>query len=331
MENKRNPKKLRELLLDIGYLFASGILFGVAYNMFFVPGEIFIGGAGAIATALNILFDLPTGLMIFLINVPLVLLFWYFYGFRYCVKAVIGIIVSSVFVDLTDMMGIFQCPFANPEENTILCALFGGIVIGIAVSFMFVRGYTTGGSDLAAFLVKVPFPKISTPRLLLAIDIIVIVFSSFFTTFFADGVPTAADFNKEAVYACYVSILFSFLATFMFSSMLEFMNSGFDKTKMAYIFSDRYEEIADEVMKKIRRGVTVLDGTGWYTKGDKKVILCVVKKNEIFPLKTLVRSIDENAFMILSEAEETIGQGFKAGIADVAIEPKKRRKQNAEK
>ena len=104
------------------------------------------------------------------------------------------------------------------------------------------------------------------------------------------------------------------------------MNSGFDKTKMAYIFSDRYEEIADAVMQKIRRGVTVLDGTGWYTKGDKKIILCVVKKNEIFSLKTLVHSIDENAFMILSEAEETIGQGFKAGIADVAIEPKKRAK-----
>jgi uncharacterized membrane-anchored protein YitT (DUF2179 family) len=327
MEKKKNPKKLRELLLDIGYLFVSGILFGVAYNMFFVPGEIFIGGAGAIATALNIMFDLPTGLMIFLINVPLVLLFWYFYGFRYCVKAIVGIIVSSVFVDLTDAIGIFQCPFANPEENTILCALFGGIVIGIAVSFMFVRGYTTGGSDLAAFLVKVPFPKISTPRLLLAIDIIVIVFSSFFMTFFAEGFPTAETFNEQTVYACYMSILFSFLATFMFSSMLEFMNSGFDKTRVAYIFSDKYEIVANELMSNLERGVTVLDGTGWYTKESKKVIFCVVKKNEIFALKTLVRSIDENAFMILSEATETIGQGFKAGIADVAIEPKKRNKK----
>ena len=315
MEKKRSSAKWKEILTDIGYLFFSGILFGVAYNMFFVPGEIFIGGAGAIATALNIMFDVPTGLMIFLINVPLVLLFWYFYGLRYCIKAIVGIIVSSVFVDVTDALGIFQCPFANPEENTILCALFGGIVIGIAVSFMFVRGYTTGGSDLAAFLVKVPFPKVSTPRLLLAIDIVVIIGSSVSTTLY----------EGNSIYDCYLSILFSFLATFMFSSMLEFMNSGFDKTKVAYIFSDRYEEIADAVMQNIRRGVTVLDGKGWYTKEDKKVVLCVVKKNEIFPLKSLVRSIDENAFMILSEAEETIGQGFKEGIGDVAIEPKKSR------
>lgn len=315
MEKKRNSARWKEILTDIGYLFFSGILFGVAYNMFFVPGEIFIGGAGAIATALNIMFELPTGTMIFLINVPLVLLFWYFYGLRYCVKAIVGIIVSSVFVDVTDALGIFQCPFANPKENTILCALFGGIVIGIAVSFMFVRGYTTGGSDLAAFLVKVPFPRISTPRLLLGIDILVIVGSSVSTTLY----------EGKSIYDCYLSILFSFLATFMFSSMLEFMNSGFDKTKVAYIFSDRYEAIADEVMVKIRRGVTVLNGTGWYTKEDKKVVMCVVKKNEIFPLKTLVRSIDENAFMILSEAEETIGLGFKEGIGDVAIEPKKRK------
>ena len=326
MQKSKNSLKLKDILTDIGYLFASGILFGVAYNMFFVPGQIFIGGAGAIATALNIMFNLPTGLMIFLINVPLVLLFWYFYGLRFCVKAIVGIVVSSVFVDVTDAIGIFQCPFANPADNTLLCALFGGIVIGIAVSFMFVRGYTTGGSDLAAFLVKVPFPKVSTPRLLLAIDVIVIVFSSFFTTFFANGIPTAESFTKEAVYACYLSILFSFLATFMFSSMLEFMNNGFDKTKVAYIFSDHYEKIADEIGQNIRRGVTVLDGYGWYTKADKKVLLCVVKKNEIFPLKSLVRSIDENAFMILSEASETIGLGFKEGIGDVSIEPKKRGK-----
>jgi uncharacterized membrane-anchored protein YitT (DUF2179 family) len=178
---------LREILTDIGFLFVSGILFGVAYNMFLVPGEIFIGGAGGIATALNILFGLPTGAMIFLINVPLVLLFWFFYGFRSCIKAVIGIIVSSVFVDLTgpDGFHIFRCPIENPESNTLLCALFGGIVIGIAVAFMFVRGYTTGGSDLAAFLVKIPFPKVSTPKLLLVIDIIVVVLASFATCFFS--------------------------------------------------------------------------------------------------------------------------------------------------
>ncbi|MBQ3489603.1 MAG: YitT family protein [Clostridia bacterium] len=321
MKNKIKSPKFMDILIDIGYLFVSGILFGVAYNMFFVPGEIFIGGAGAIATALNIMFELPTGLMIFLINVPLVLLFWYFYGLRFCVKAIVGIIVSSVFVDVTDALGIFQCPFANPEENTILCALFGGIVIGIAVSFMFVRGYTTGGSDLAAFLVKVPFPKVSTPRLLLAIDVLVIVLSSVATTVFESG----------SVYDCYLSILFSFLATFMFSSMLEFMNNGFDKTKVAYIFSDRYDVIANEIGTTIRRGVTVLDGTGWYSKNEKKVLLCVVKKNEIFPLKSLVRSIDENAFMILSEATETIGQGFKEGIGDVSIEPKKRNKKSKTK
>lgn len=323
-EKKGTPSKFREILLDIGYLFISGILFGVAYNMFLVPGGIFIGGAGGIATALHILWEqLPTGLMIFLINVPLVLLFWFFYGFRSCIKAIVGIIVSSVFVDTTEALGIFQCPFANPEENTLLCALFGGIVIGIAVSFMFVRGYTTGGSDLAAFLVKIPFPNVSTPKLLLIIDVLVVIIASFATCFFAEG---SFLMNKETIYACYLSILFSFLATFMFSSMLEFMNSGFDKTRVAYIFSDKYETVADELMAKLKRGVTVLDGTGWYTKGSKKVIFCVVKKNEIYELKNLVRSIDENAFMILSEATETIGQGFKAGIADVSIEPKKRGK-----
>ena len=123
-----------------------------------------------------------------------------------------------------------------------------------------------------------------------------------------------------------MSIFFSIICTFMQTNALSTINGGFDKTRVAYIFSDKYEELADAMMKDLKRGVTIIDGQGWYTKEDKKIIFCVVKKNEIFPLKTLVRHMDENAFMILSEATETIGRGFKAGVGDVVIEPKKKKK-----
>lgn len=317
MKQKTLNPKLKEILTDIVYLCISGLLFAIAYNMFFVPGAIFIGGAGGIATALNILFNIPTGTMIILINVPLVALFMLFYGAKSAVKGIVGILVSSLFVDGTAMLGIFGEAFPNAAENRLLCAILGGLVLGAAVAFMFARGYSTGGSDLIAFLVKIFIPNASTPNVIFGVEACVVLIASLIT--------------NDTISTIVMSIFFSIICTFMQTNALSTINGGFDKTRVAYIFSDKYEEIASAMMKDLKRGVTIIDGQGWYTKEEKKIIFCVVKKNEIFPLKTLVRHMDENAFMILSEATETIGRGFKAGVGDVVIEPKKKKKQAEKK
>ncbi len=316
MKTLKMNSKVREVLTDAVYLFISGVLFAIAYNMFFVPGQIFIGGAGGIATALNILFGLPTGTMIILINIPLVVLFMIFYGMKSTIKGIIGILVSSTFVDATAAMHIFDGLFPNPAGNKLLCAIFGGIVLGAAVAFMFARGYSTGGSDLMAFIIKVFVPKVPTPTVIFAIDAFVVSFASWIT--------------NDSLSATLMTIFFSVITTFIQTNSLSIINGGFDKTRVAYVFSDKYEEVADAMMKALNRGVTLINGQGWYTKEDKKIIFCVVKKNEIFTLKSLVKNMDENAFMILSEATETIGRGFKAGVGDVAIEPKKKLKKQEE-
>ena len=307
---KKTERKLngKQVAADIGFLLAGGLLFGMAYNMFLVPSGIFIGGAGGIATALHVLYGLPTGTMILAINIPLVLMFMHFYGLHASIKGIIGIVVSSVFVDVTAWLNLFPPAFPNPHENALLSAIFGGIVVGAAVGLMFARGYTTGGSDLAALLIKLKFKSLPTAKLILAIDAAVVVFSAVVT-------------------GSYVSVFYSFLAIFMSSNALEMVTGGFDKTRIAYIFSQKYEAIADVLTHELERGVTVLDGMGWYTKESKKVLFCVVKKNEIYSLKTLVRATDPAAFMILGEATETIGLGFKEGLGDTPIEPKKREKK----
>ena len=306
MTKKKTGLNGKEIFSDVLNLFISGCFFAIAYNMFLVPGGIFIGGAGGIATVLRILYGLPTGTMIFCINLPLLLLFIYFYGLRSSMKSLIGIAVSSIFVDVTAALNFL--PQAFSPDDYILNAIFGGGILGIAVAFMFKRGYTTGGSDLAALLLKLKFKGIPTPKVILAVDACVVIFAAIATN----------DFY---------SILYSFLAIFMCSSALEFVNGGFEKTRLAYIFSEKYEEVADALLKDLNRGVTLLNGVGGYTKAEKKIILCVVKKNELFELKTAVRNIDPNAFMILGEATETIGEGFKEVLGDIAIEPKKRGKK----
>ena len=111
------------------------------------------------------------------------------------------------------------------------------------------------------------------------------------------------------------------------SLSIEIVTGGFDKSKMAFIFSSKHEEIASAVADKIGRGVTLIDGEGWYTKEKKKIVFCVVKKNEIFLLKTIARSVDPRAFIVLGDSTETIGEGFKENISDSTFKPKELKKK----
>ena len=165
-------KKLQGVLLDVGILILGGFLFAVAYNMFLLPGEIFVGGAGGIAEVLNLLFGLPTGLMIIAINIPLALLFCIFYGYRSGIKSFIGITVTSLSIDFIKFL---PEAFPQPKENAFLCAIFGGISLGAAIGIMLYRGFTTGGSDFVALLIKLKAKKISTAKLIAIVDAIVII------------------------------------------------------------------------------------------------------------------------------------------------------------
>ena len=242
-------KKLQALLLDAGALIISGLLFAVAYNMFFLPGEIFIGGAGGVAEVLNFLFDLPTGLMIIAINVPLALLFCIFYGYRSGIKSFIGITVTSLAIDFITFL---PQAFPQPKENAFLCAIFGGISLGAAIGILLYRGFTTGGSDFVALIIKIRAKGIPTATLIAIVDAFVII--------------GAAIVTKN-----FLSVFYSLVSVLISSLMIETVTGGFDRSKMAFIFSSKYDEIASAVSEKIGRGVTMIDGEGWYTKEKKKM------------------------------------------------------------
>ena len=296
--------KVTSVLTDALTLILGGVLFAVAYNMFFIPGHVFIGGAGGVAEVLNILFGLPTGLVIIVINIPLAVAFSVFYGWRSGLKSLLGIIITSASIDLSQALGVVPPAFPQPAENAFLCAIFGGLSLGLAIGFMLYRGFTTGGSDFVAFLVKLKVKKFSTAKLIAVVDAVVII--------------SAAIVTKN-----FLSVFYSFISVLVCSLTIEAVTGGFEKTKIAYVFSDRYGEIADAFSKKLGRGVTIIDGEGWYTKDKKHIVFCVVKKNELFLLKTLAKEVDPSSFIVLGDATETIGEGFKAGLDDTSIEPRK--------
>lgn len=309
-KDNKDKKALLNKLIDIPYLIVAGIVYSVAYNMFLVPGNIFVGGIGGLATVWNVLYGFPTGLVIFILNVPLIIGLMIVYGVRSSIKSVIGIATGSAFVYVAELLKLFPPAFANPGENKLLYAIFGGVTLGVSIGLFFSRGYTTGGTDIIALLLKPKIKKLSTSNLILLTDVVTITY--------------AAIATKD-----WLTVLYSFVAVLMSTGVLGLVSGGFDKGGILYIFSPKNEDIANAISVRLGRGVTMLDGMGWYTKNPEKIIMCVVKKSEIYQLKLIVRELDPNAFMIVGESMETIGQGFKQSVGDSGfIERKHKKKEN---
>lgn len=295
----------RDLIMDILFLLVGSFVYSIAYDMFLVPGSIFVGGVGGIATIIHLETGISTGTMILIFNIPLLAGFAIMYGFKASIKSIISIVVASGFVNVFE--DIFKPAFGDVvPENKLLYALFGGVVLGCAIGIMFSRGFTTGGTDIIALLLKPKFKKFSTSNLILITDIVVIAVATIYN-FKEDGMLTA---------------LYSCVAVLMSTNMISIVTGGFDKGGIVFIFSQKYSEIADTIANTMQRGVTLLDGTGWYTKNAEKVILCVVKKNEVYQLKTLAKAIDPQSFIIMSESTETLGNGFKENSGEHGFEKK---------
>lgn len=261
-------------------------LFGVAMNMFLSPGKVVMGGITGISATINYLMpQIPIGAMIIVINIPLLFLNMRAVGLRAMLKTIAGIVASSIMIDLLTFLPVTL-------DDPLLCALFGGAIMGSGAGLMLSRGFTTGGSDLAAILIKRKIRNLTTGRLILFIDVLVITGSAIFMQ-------------------NYQGIIYSAVSIFAYSVAIDAVMGGAERAKLVIIISGEHEKIAQAVSKEINRGVTLLHGSGWYTGENKEVLMCVVKRHEEYLIKTVVEKIDPYAFMVLSDAAEVLGMGFK--------------------
>lgn len=279
----KNHKSLFSEIISV--IFGSAI-FGGGIAMFLTPGDIVLGGATGLATTIHILTDLPVGTMMFCINVPLILIGLKVFGFKFLYKTIICSATTSLFADLLVFLPV---TIVDP----LLCSLIGSATLGAGAGILLSRGYNTGGSDLAAIMLKTKYKRLSTGRLIFIIDIFIILGSAIIT--------------KN-----YAGVLYSVIGTLAYSFALDHIIDGTKTAKMVLVISDKYEEISNAIFEEINRGVTILHGLGWYSHKDKHVILCVVKRDQIFAAKTVVNRVDPNAFMILTDAREVLGSGFAA-------------------
>lgn len=274
---------------DLLLFIVGGIIYSVAVLLFLSANEISPGGLTGIATVLNYLFMLPIGTMMFLLNIPILIIGFIKLGGIFILKTTVSTVIISIILDIVEAF------LPAVTIDPILAAVFGGLLMGFGISIFMLRGATTGGVDIIAKLINLRFPHLTVGRLMLLFDAVVVALS------------TLAYKNIE-------SALYSVIALYASSRVIDIMLYGADKGKIIYIITERSETLSREIMSLVKRGITVIDVTGAYTGRKLNMLMCTVRRNEVSAVCRFVRENDRNAFIVIAEAGEILGQGFKANV-----------------
>ncbi len=280
-----NRQNLKKNAVD-GLLYLLGtFLYALSVNVFTAPNHIAPGGVTGLATVLNYLFSLPIGVMIWAMNLPLLITSWFRLGKDFTIRTLVATTMTAILVDGTvPFLPVFK-------GNMILTCIFGGLLSGVGQALIFMRGATTGGSDVVARLLEKKFSGIPIGRLMLAVDGIVVAIAA-------------------VAYRDVESALYAILMIYVASEVIDTLVYGRTGGKMLLIMSREPDRITKAIFAKMERGLTVLKATGAYTGDDRQVLLCAVSRSEVYPLRMLVAEIDPKAFIIISSADEVRGLGF---------------------
>ena len=278
--------KFRGYLKSYTIIFIASVIFGITFDGFFVPNQISLAGITGIGQILNHWFPaLPIGVAVILLNIPLFLLGWKYLGGHLLISSAVAMFLTSIMVDIVD--AIYKFP---PMEPMLAC-IFGGVCLGLSVGLVLQQGATTGGTDLIARLLKLKFKYLPMGKLLMAVDVVVIL-------------AVALEFHN--VY----SAMYGLIALWISSLVIDKVLYGMDSSKVAYIISQKSDAISKAICSKMRRGVTILHGAGSYSGEPVDVLMCAFKQKQIVDLKQNVKDIDPDAFLIVCDAHDVLGQGF---------------------
>lgn len=286
-------KRVKTILLDLAFMAAGAVVYAVSVNAFTSPNNIAPGGVTGIATMLNYLFSTPIGLVAFLINIPIILWAVVEIGYKLVAKSVVAILLSSVAIDLLAPI------VPSYQGNTILVALFAGLCEGLGLSLTFLRGATTGGTDMLARLLGRRKPHLSMGKLMLAVDGLIVLASAF-----------VYGSIENAMYACIVI----FVSTRLIDSILYGTDVG--TGKLFFVMSPKVRQMGDRIIREVDRTVTYLDSHGGYTNEPGETMLCAVRRFEVFQVQAIIREEDRDAFVIVGDAGQITGEGFRSAHPD---------------
>lgn len=268
-----------------GFITLCCIPFALAFDCFYAPNGLTCGGFTGVAQIINFFIpQAPIGTIIVVLNLPLFILSWKKVGRQWLYATLYATLVSSGMIDL--LAGVYTF---RPMEP-MLAAIYGGVIVGLGCGLMLRYSATTGGTELAARLLKLKFPGLSIGTLCLSIDAIVVI-------------------SYAAVFRDLTQALYAMVALFIISKVMDRVVYGGNGAKMAYIISEQYEAITAKLLE-LDRGVTLLEGRGGFSGSPKNVILCAFSRAQIVSIKSIVKQADPDAFIIVCDAYEILGEGF---------------------
>ena len=278
---------LSRMVRDYTWIALGSVLYSLSFDWFYVPNQIGFGGLTALGMILNHLSPaIPIGTVVLVLNIPIFILGWKFLGGHTLVSSLFAMAATSVLVDLIAAIYTF------PPMDPMLAAVFGGVSLGVALGMIFSKGATTGGTDLIARLLKLPFAWLPVGRLLLVVDLSMLL-----------AVSIAFRSMESAMYG----MISLYISTLVMDGVLY----GMDQSKVAYIITATPRIMAEEIDRQLDRGVTFLRGEGSFSGKERLVLMCAFKQRQIVPLKALVHELDPQAFLIVCDAHEVLGQGFR--------------------
>ena len=282
MKNKRIFKYLSSYIL----ITASGALYAVAFCWFYQPNSISAGGFTGISQILNYIFPvLPIGITTVAINIPLFIIGIRLQGIKILIRSLYSMTVSSLMIDFISSIHTF-----SHMDDLLLASVFGGLLAGISSGLQLKVNATTGGTELAARLLKYKVHHISVGKICLMVDIVIVLLYAI----------TFRRINNA---------LYGIASMYIFSLAVDFVIYGGTHAKMAYIISSKSEDIKIKLLE-MNFGVTTIDSHGGWKQDDKQMIMCVVKRTQIAAIKAVSATIDPAAFVVVCEAYEVLGEGF---------------------
>jgi uncharacterized membrane-anchored protein YitT (DUF2179 family) len=279
-------KRLRTVLWDYTQITLGCALLAAGLNLFLVPNVLSSGGVSTLATVLFYLFDVPLSITTLILNALLLALGYRYLGKSAVVKTIVGVVMLSAFLELTRRIPVYT-------EDVLIATLAGGVLVGVGVGLVIRREASTGGSDFAALVLKRFFPHLSTARLILIIDCIIIALSG-------------------VVFRSLTVTMYSLVSMFLYSKVADLILEHGTAAKSVYIMSSQTNEIASLVLRDFSRGVTGIYSRGVYSEQDRMMLLCVVSPKELPRLIRAVRALDKAAFIIITDVREVVGQGFRS-------------------
>lgn len=260
-------------------------IFSVGFNMFLGPNDLNAGGISGLAMIIAHLLDLEyVGLLIIMMNLPLFILGGVKIGKRFLIGSLAGMLAVSITLDVLTLL-------PPVLVDPLLAALYGGVICGFGLGLVFSTGGSTGGSDIIVRVLKLKWSNVPIGTINTVFDMVIAVLTGL-------------------VFQDITRTLYSGVAIFVTGKVIDAVVYSFDYSKVALIISDKHEEITKMINNDMNRGATYLHGEGSYSHQNKKVVLTVVKKQQIADLKRLVVEIDPSAFIVVQEAHQVLGEGF---------------------